>query len=64
MAHAVFGEGGGQLGAEIAFAVDVEQRADVGDFFGEEGEGVLLLLVNLGEGGALRALTVGSVVDA
>ena len=64
VAHAVLGEGGGELGAKVAFAVDVEQGADVGDFVGEEGEGVLLLAVNFGVGGALHALAVGSVVDA
>ena len=34
MAHAVLGEGGGELGAKVAFAVDVEQRADVWYFIG------------------------------
>ena len=32
VAHAVLCEGGGKFGAKVAFAVDVEQRADVGDF--------------------------------
>ena len=64
VAHAVLGEGGGEFGAKVAFAVDVEQRADVWDFVGEEGEGVLLLPVNLCVGGALHSLAVGSVVDA
>lgn len=38
VAHAVLGEGGGKLGAKVAFAVDVEQRANVWYFIGEERE--------------------------
>ena len=34
MAHAVLGEGGCELGAKVAFAVYVEQRADVWYFIG------------------------------
>ena len=34
VAHAVLGEGGGELGAKVAFAVDVEQGADVWYFIG------------------------------
>ena len=64
MGHAVFGEGGGQFLAEVAFAVDVEDGADVGDLVGKEGEGVFLLLVDGIEGVALNALAVGGVVDA
>ena len=63
MGHAVFGEGGGQFLAEVAFAVDVEDGADVGDLVGEEGEGVFLLLVDWIEGVTLNALAVGGVVD-
>ena len=64
LAHAVLRESCGQFGAKVLLALDVEQRADIGDLLGEEGEGILLLLVNLGVGGALHALTVGTVVDA
>ena len=62
--HAVFREGGGQFTAQVFLALDVEKGADVGDFVGEEGEGVLAALVYLDVGGALEALTVGAVVDA
>ena len=34
MAHAVLGEGGRELGTKVAFAVDVEQGADVWYFIG------------------------------
>ena len=64
MGHAVFGEGGGQFLTEVAFAVDVEDGADVGNLVGKEGEGVFLLLVDGIEGVALYALAVGGVVDA
>ena len=64
MGHAVFGEGGCQFLAEVAFAVDVEDGADIGDLVGKEGEGVFLLLVDGIEGVALNALAVGGIVDA
>jgi len=62
--HSVFGKGGGQFLAEVAFSVDVEDGADVGDLVGKEGEGVFLLLVDGIEGVTLNALAVGGIVDA
>ena len=50
MAHAVLVELGSNLGAQVFLALDVEQTTDIGDFISEEGEGVLLLLVNLDVG--------------
>ncbi len=64
MGHAVFCECRGYLFAEVAFAVDVEDGADVGNLVGKEREGVFLLLVDGIEGVTLNALAVGSVVDA
>ena len=50
MAHSVLIELGCNLGAQVFLALDVEQTADIRDFISEEGEGVLLLLVNLDVG--------------
>ena len=50
MAHAVLVKLGSDLGAQVFLALDEEQASDIGDFIGEEGEGVLLLLVNLDVG--------------
>ena len=64
MGHAILGEGGGQFLAEVVFAVDVEQGADVGYLVGKEGEGVFLLLVNGIIRVSLLTLPVGGIIDA
>ena len=50
MAHAVLIKLGSNLGAQVFLALDEEQTSDIGNFISEEGEGVLLLLVNLDVG--------------
>ena len=50
MAHAVLVKLGSNLGAQVFLALDEEQASDIGDFICEEGEGILLLLVNLDVG--------------
>ncbi len=63
MAHAIFVELGSNLGAQVFLTLDIEQAADIGDFISEEGEGVFLLLVNLGIGGTFNALSVSLIVN-
>ena len=61
--HAFLAKGGYDFGTEVFLAVDVEGGTDIGYFFGEEGELVFLLAVDVGERGALSSLTVRKVVD-
>lgn len=62
--HAFLAKGGYDFLTEVFLAIYVEGGTDIGYFFGEEGELVFLLAVDVGERSALYSLTIGKVVDA